>query len=135
MIHHVAYVMAKAPFQDIDLNSFRLATLARWFTPWLGIDLLDGVNRSETKYESIRKGKEFTEIFNFKYLGVLKEWEKRQTPILNDEIEELKLTLSELLLTTALDSDMIDVVLRKDRRKLLSSGTIDPLLFCIQDKI
>jgi hypothetical protein len=135
MIHNAAFALAQDPFQNTDQRIPRLFTLVRWFTPWLGIDFSNGKNQSQTKTPSLRTGKEFVDVFTSKFSGLLQSWETRQDRILQEEIDELRSTVSQLFSTTEFDPDMIDLVFRKKKRDCLTLDMRDILLYFIQDKI
>jgi hypothetical protein len=86
MIHNVAFALAQNPLEDTELKIPRKFALMRWFYPWLGIDLLDGEERSQIEYEYLRKGKAFLELFNSKFPIALKSWERRKVSVPQDEI-------------------------------------------------
>jgi hypothetical protein len=135
MIRNVAYVMADTPeyVEDPLLQTF---TIARWFTPWIGIDLLDSSTVMK-RQPNFQKGEEFLNWFEKSYLATMQAWdlEHRKLPVTKQEIKAFQETISSQFEITEVDSVIVDIVFNKNSKKRLEPAKVQILLFCIDAKI
>jgi hypothetical protein len=143
MIRHVAFVLTESPFkaqldEDDPVVVSRFFAISRWFTPWLGIDVMDGVDRfQDEKNPWFNSGKDFIKMFKHELSITLKKWDlgKRTTFLSRSEIDTFRLSVLNMFSKTEFDCDMIDICLQKNGKKLVTPEILDILLYCIQREI
>jgi hypothetical protein len=146
MIRNAAYVIVRSRYfkeattrKHLDLSSPRMNALKRWFTPWFGIDLLDGVTRFDKEYPKLMKRKEFLEKFKLEVSTIRKflDLDNRLVAIPDKSISQFTSMIAQLFLKTELDLDMIDLIAGSvdGKTNLVDNSIQEILLYCIQSDL
>jgi hypothetical protein len=135
MVRNVAYVMAdNLHIEDPIQHTY---FLARWFAPWLELNILEGILSllPFVTFPSLGKGVEFIQWFKIKHLSLMSDLETRKSPLAEKEIAAFVKVVSERFDKTEMDLTMIDIIFHKNSKKLIDQNQVNRLLFCIQGSI
>jgi hypothetical protein len=143
MAHHAVYAYTQCPnpkhFGEDHPIIARRFTLARWFTPWIGIDLSDRHIKSPNlvPYHS---GRQFLELFKAEYaktMQILNIGSSRTLPVSESDIDRFKTSVVKLFEATELDLDMMENIFRPTTKTKFQpdSSMRGLLLYCIQNEM
>jgi hypothetical protein len=125
-----------------DSRSPRFSAIARWFTPWYGMDFLDPDTSRQRglirRNKFTLNSKDFLGGFKKLYRGILKKWDldNRVTPVPIEEIEGLKTAVVALLNKTEIDKDIFNLLFSEDDSEQLLSEDLREILLCfIKDEL
>jgi hypothetical protein len=137
MMRHAAFTIAQTFTSSDSIGTGdsipRILAIARWFEPWNGFNIADGAYFIDCgKRLLLKKGKSFIQFFTDKK-NAIELSSKRD--ISEEEISQWRSSIEMIFPFIELDSDMIDILFRKNKSKLVDPSVHNMILFCIQHKL
>jgi hypothetical protein len=139
-IRNAAFALAQSPQSlESDSNDYpiqRISAITRWFSPWMGIDLLVNDDRDK-KDGSFITGRDFIGIFQSILYSTKQSvnLQERVLSVSKQEIDGFKESIADLFSKTELDADLIDIIFQENKSKIVDPDIYDILMYCIQDEI
>jgi hypothetical protein len=134
MMRNTAYVIAETPLGFDPIQ--HILSLARWFDPWMDMNLLDKSTVMIIR-PTFMTGLGFLKWFNEEHLRMRNEWdlEGMGKPLKTQQIEIFKNTVAHQFEKTEMDLALINVLFYQNSKRLLESDALQILLFCLQNKM
>jgi serine/threonine protein kinase len=135
MIRHAAFTLVESPYpSELKESIPRMSALTRWFTPWIHHYMETAFYIRDPK-ERLTSGEKLAQFFNISMYLTQSKLRRRSHPMTEDEIARFKSSMEDIISSTALDLDLIDMLFCENQHKLVDPVYYSIFVFCMQDKI